>query len=213
VVVVDPGVGAARRPIVATAGEYTFIAPDNGVLSYVLGRDPKARVCELISRQHRLSRVSNTFHGRDVFAPAAAFLSSGTAIDVLGQPLDDYVRLPLPQLDLQDRRIRGEVLSVDRFGNIVTSIGRLEWEHEGELLFHHAFDPNYPITRLTTDRCKVSYEDWHIERLSLTYADAPRGSLLALVGSSGFLEIAINQGNACAHLGADIGFEFDLIIG
>jgi S-adenosylmethionine hydrolase len=121
--------------------------------------------------------------------------------------------MPLPRLEVSDGRIRGEVLSIDHFGNIITSIGRLEWAHEGELLLHHAFDRSQPIARLNVDKCEVRYEDWRIDSLAVTYADVARGSLLALVGSSGFLEIAINQGNACAQLGADVGFEFDLIIG
>ncbi len=213
VVVIDPGVGSTRRPIVATAGEYTFIAPDNGVLSYVLQRDPQARAYELISHQHRLSRVSNTFHGRDVFAPAAAYLSAGTPIDVLGQVLADYVKLPMPRMEITPGRVRGEVLSIDHFGNVITSIGRLAWNHEDELTLTHAFDPEQAPVRLSASACAAVYEDRRIDRISVTYADVPRGSLLALVGSSGFLEIAINQGNACAQLGVDVGFELDLLMG
>ncbi|MDX2138365.1 MAG: SAM-dependent chlorinase/fluorinase [Chloroflexota bacterium] len=212
-VVVDPGVGGTRRPMLARAGTYTFIAPDNGVLSYVLDRDPAAQVHELTSAQHRLSRVSNTFHGRDVFAPAAAYLARGGAPEVLGPRLESYVRLPQPRLVRDDKRIRGEAVHVDHFGNIVTSIGNLTWTHEGELALHSAWDAQAEAVRIDAKQAVVTYDDWRINGIARTYTDVPRGSLLALVGSSGFLEIAINQGDACAQLSAGIGFEFDLQLG
>jgi hypothetical protein len=128
-VVVDPGVGSQRRAIVAQYNGYKFVAPDNGVLSYVLN-DSRQEIVELTNSAYRLKQTSATFHGRDIFAPAAAHLAAGKALLELGAPPDDMIRLPSPRMEIYGSRVTGEVLHIDHFGNIVTSIGTLTWENE-----------------------------------------------------------------------------------
>jgi len=138
-VVVDPGVGGQRRALAARAGDYIFVAPDNGVLSYVLRRYPYAVVNDLTSAAHQLAQVSSTFHGRDVFAPAAAYLAAGESLDRLGGRVRDPQKLPQPTLTLQADRLTGEVLHIDHYGNIVTSLGALAWEADDALVLKPAF--------------------------------------------------------------------------
>ncbi|RLC85831.1 MAG: hypothetical protein DRI79_10855, partial [Chloroflexi bacterium] len=137
-VVVDPGVGSARRPIALRTPAGYFVGPDNGVFSYVMAREPVEALVELRDPRYRLPQVSHTFHGRDVFAPAAAHLAAGVPITALGPPVLDPVTFPPPCLEITPEGITGEVLHADRFGNVITSIGRLVWS-EDELSFEPAF--------------------------------------------------------------------------
>ena len=198
--VVDPGVGSQRRAIAVRAGDYTFIAPDNGLLSYVLRRYPYALTVELTSEAHRLADVSSTFHGRDVFAPAAAYLARGEALDRLGKRVSDRVSLPQPVLSLQDGLISGEMLHVDRYGNIVTSIGALQWSSAAELTFTPAFGSTKTPVRFTAGSAICRIGGFDINGVARHYAQVEQGDLLALVGSSGFLEISVNHGSAAAVL-------------
>src|SRR5208337_881897 len=123
VVVIDPGVGSARRPIVVETEGYVFVAPDNGVLSLVEAREPKFSVRQVTAERYFLQPVSQTFHGRDVFAPVAGWLSKGVAPAEFGPQISDYVRLPLPAVErIGDNTLRGVVLKVDKFGNLITNI-------------------------------------------------------------------------------------------
>ncbi|MEP7294036.1 MAG: SAM-dependent chlorinase/fluorinase, partial [Chloroflexota bacterium] len=124
-VVVDPGVGSSRRALAVRAGQYTFVAPDNGVLSYVLDELSECQTVELTNPDYQLSGASNTFHGRDIFAPAAAHLAAGVPLDTLGAPVDPPVILPDPSLVVAGKHVIGEVLHIDHFGSAVTSIGQL----------------------------------------------------------------------------------------
>src|ERR1051326_2208586 len=121
-VVVDPGVGSARRGIAADTGDYRFVAPDNGVLTAVLDEHPAKKIVELSERRYARPTVSRTFEGRDRFAPAAAWLAKGIELAALGRPLADIVRLDLPVPEADADGIRGVVVRVDRFGNLVTNI-------------------------------------------------------------------------------------------
>src|SRR5690349_4690720 len=123
-VVVDPGVGSARRGIAADTGEYKFVAPDNGVLTIVLDEHPPKRVVELTERRYARPTVSRTFEGRDRFAPAAAWLGKGVELVALGRPAGGLHRLDIPQPIVDGDRIEGQVLRVDRFGNLITNIDR-----------------------------------------------------------------------------------------
>src|SRR5438876_8718334 len=123
-VVVDPGVGSARRGIAAEAGDYKFVAPDNGVLTAVLEEHAPKRIVELTERKYARPTVSRTFEGRDRFAPAAAWLAKGIDLAALGRSAGAIHRLAIPRPVLADGRIDGEVLRVDRFGNLVTNIDR-----------------------------------------------------------------------------------------
>jgi S-adenosylmethionine hydrolase len=185
-VVVDPGVGGKRRPIAVQAERATYVAPDNGVLSTLLARDPARLAVHLTKRRYRLPRVSVTFHGRDIFAPAAAHLALGTDPRQMGEPipLAGLVDLPAPQPEVQpDGSWQGEVLHIDRFGNLITNI-------------------QVPIS---CDQLSVEAGGAQIVGLSRTFADVQSGALVAYVGSSGYLEIAVREGNAAARLNTDVG--------
>ena len=123
-VVVDPGVGSARRGVAAEAGDYRFVAPDNGVLTVVFQRMPPKRVVELTERRYARPTVSQTFEGRDRVAPAAAWLAKGIQLSALGRPVSEYTLLDLPVPTVADGSIQGAVLRVDHFGNLVTNIDR-----------------------------------------------------------------------------------------
>jgi S-adenosyl-L-methionine hydrolase (adenosine-forming) len=183
-VVVDPGVGSARRGIAADAGDYKFVAPDNGVLSAVFRESPPKKVVELTERKYALPTVSRTFEGRDRFAPAAAYLAKGIALAALGKSISDHHVLELPQLVVGDAELIGEVVRVDRFGNLITNIDRRAFEQ---------FANHQPIA--------VEAGGKEIPRIVATYAEAPAGELCALFGSTDHLEVAINAGDAAALLG------------
>jgi len=184
--VVDPGVGSARRAVAVQTGRATFVAPDNGVLTLALAHDPPRLAVTLTNPDYHLPQVSATFHGRDVFAPAAAHLACGTDPRDLGEqiPVSRLVRLPsLEPRRRPDGTWQGEVLHIDRFGNLVTNV-------QGTM-------PN--------TQCTVEIAGQCITNLSQTFADVASGDLLAYVGSSGYLEIAVREGSAAAHLGVDVG--------
>ena len=124
VIVVDPGVGSARRPIIAETDDYIFVAPDNGVLSLVEAREPRFIVRHITAERYFLQPVSQTFHGRDIFSPVAGWLSKGVAPPEFGPEISDYVRLPLPAVEhVSANKLLGIVLKVDKFGNLITNCG------------------------------------------------------------------------------------------
>ena len=127
-VVVDPGVGSTRRGIAAEAGDYRFVAPDNGVLTLVLDETPPKKIVELTERRYARPTVSRTFEGRDRFAPAAAWLAKGIDLAALGRPAGAVRRLDIPRPEAGSDSLDGEVLRVDRFGNLITNIDRRTFE-------------------------------------------------------------------------------------
>jgi S-adenosylmethionine hydrolase len=185
-VVVDPGVGSARRGIAAEIDAYRFVAPDNGVLSVVLDERPAPRAVELTDPKYARSTVSKTFEGRDRFGPAAAWLATGVPLAALGRPVAALARLEVPSVRVTDTGVDGEVLRVDRFGNLTTNI---DGATLGKL----------------SGTVTVRIGSHLIQRILLTYADATPGELCALVGSSDRLEIAVNGGSAAATLGLGRG--------
>ncbi len=190
VVVVDPGVGSARRAIALQAGETIFVAPDNGVLSLAIRNSQFAiRCAHLNNPAYWLPRVSHTFHGRDVFAPVAAHLSLGVPLEALGDPIDDWVRLPRASALRAGDAIAGRVVHIDRFGNIVTNIGE-------EML-----------SGMDRGRLVVHIGGRVVRGVKSTYADAARGELVALISSSWHLEVAMRDGNAAEAVGVRIGDE------
>jgi hypothetical protein len=208
-VVVDPGVGSARRPIAVRSSHGTFVGPDNGVFSYIMAQETVEATVELADSRYRLSQVSKTFHGRDIFSPAAAHLAAGVPIAELGPTVTDPITLPLPCLEIEPRRINGEVLHTDHFGNVITSIGRLLWR-EDELSLRPAFRPqSEEQVRLQADDVSIligrSPEERRIQGLRHTYADVERGEILALVGSEGHVEIAVREGSGAERLGLKPG--------
>ncbi len=188
-VVVDPGVGSPRRGIAADIGDYKLIAPDNGVLSGVFRESPPRKVVELTERKYSRPTVSRTFEGRDRFAPAAGYLAKGIALVSLGKSVADYHVLDLPRpVVTEGRELRGEVLRVDRFGNLITNIDR------------RTFDQFANGAALAIE---VGGRD--IPRVVATYAEAPAGELCALFGGTDHLEVAVNAGDAAGALGLGRG--------
>jgi len=200
-VVVDPGVGSARKPIALRTPAGAFVGPDNGVFSYVMAREPVEALVELADPRYRLPQVSHTFHGRDLFSPAAAHLAAGVPITDLGPSLHAPVTLSLPRLDVAGDEITGEVLHVDRFGNVVTSIGQLVWDAR-DLWLEPAFGEAEAGERVRFEAAEavVVVAGREIPGVRCTYADVEAGSVLALVGSSGYLELAVRQGSAARRL-------------
>jgi S-adenosylmethionine hydrolase len=187
-VVIDPGVGSARRGLAAEAGEYRFVAPDNGVLTAVFRDTPPKRVVELTERRYARPTVSRTFEGRDRFAPAAAWLAKGIQLAGLGRPVTDHVRLDLPAPLLEDHRLSGVVLRVDHFGNLVTNVDRRTFERLSQ---------SGPI--------QIEVGTHRVGRLVATYSEMEAGEVCALFGSSDHLEIAIKAASAAERLGLGPG--------
>jgi S-adenosylmethionine hydrolase len=207
-VVVDPGVGTAREPIAVAADCGFYVAPNNGVLSYVLPHVDVQRAAVLQNPGYQLPAISQTFHGRDIFCPAAAHLANGVPVSAFGPPPSELVRLPDPRLDITPTALQGEVLHIDHFGNIITSIGRLAWTGPDTLQLQPQFgrDHDHPAPFvLSAARCRVTVGTQTIPAVHRTYGGAPPGMLTALVGSSGQLEIGVNQGSAAQILAVSIG--------
>ncbi len=199
VVVVDPGVGTARRPILVEAAGQRFIGPDNGVFTMIYDAGPH-KVREITNAKMMLKTVSRTFHGRDVFAPAAAHLASGVAAGRFGKRVDDFVRSETVRPALLKKRRQDQkrwlvsVLKVDHFGNLITNFHMREF---GELRMR-AFE--------------ILVGTQIIRRLALTYAESGIGELVAIEGSSGFLELSANQESAAGKLGCGVGAAVELEI-
>lgn len=188
VVVVDPGVGGERKIVCVQSSEYIFLAPDNGILGLVTEGEDVRIMVEVSNARFFLPHISSTFHGRDIFAPVAAHLSLGVKPKHLGSRLREIKRLHLPKPEVSaDGTLKGEVIYVDRFGNLVTNFD------------HKLVDGVKPhIVSITLCGEKI-------EKLSTTYQDGQAGELVALIGSSGYLEVAINGGNAQRLLNSPCG--------
>ncbi|MCL4490050.1 MAG: SAM-dependent chlorinase/fluorinase [Chloroflexi bacterium] len=196
VVVVDPGVGGTRRAIAAQVGETQFVAPDNGVLTLALEQmtaarpDVDTRVVHMNRSEYWLPQVSRTFHGRDIFAPVAAHLSLGVPLDALGDPIDDWVHLALAQPERRpDGTISARVIHIDRFGNVVINLAEVQ------------------LRKADWSKLVITIGGETIKGLENSYGDVQTGHLVALIGSAGFLEVALRDGNAAQVLGAQIGQE------
>jgi S-adenosyl-L-methionine hydrolase (adenosine-forming) len=181
--VVDPGVGGSRRGIAAEAGEYRFVAPDNGVLTAVLREWPAKKVVELTERRYARPTVSRTFEGRDRFAPAAGWLAKGIQLTALGRPAQDVQRLDIPVPRIDETAIQGVVLRIDRFGNLVTNIDRRSFESTVR---------GAPV--------EISAGGHAVGRLVATYTDIQADEVCALFGSTDHLELAANAGSAADRL-------------
>ncbi|HEX5473031.1 MAG TPA: SAM-dependent chlorinase/fluorinase [Vicinamibacterales bacterium] len=187
-VVVDPGVGSARRGLAAEAGECRFVAPDNGVLTLVFRDAPPRKIVELTERRYGRPTVSRTFEGRDRFAPAAAWLAKGIQLAALGRPLADPQRLDIPLPEAADDVVRGVVVRIDRFGNLVTNIDRrlVERLAQGGGISIEA--GGHPVTHLVA-----------------SYSELPAGGVGALFGSTDHLELAAPSSSAAARLDLERG--------
>ncbi|MDJ0522556.1 MAG: SAM-dependent chlorinase/fluorinase [Planctomycetota bacterium] len=188
VAVIDPGVGSARRILAARAHGHTFLAPDNGLLGPLLDGETEAVVHSVENEELMRERVSRTFHGRDIFAPVAAWLAGGGALEEVGPPV--AAEIARPGAVLEDGVIRGRLLLVDRFGNLITNVPKQLLEVLG-----------------APEGLRVSFGGRPVGGLVGTFSDAPRDSLLAYVGSGDHLELAVNGGRASDVLGDDTGAE------
>jgi S-adenosylmethionine hydrolase len=184
VAVVDPGVGTERNAICVETTDAVFIGPDNGVLSLAAPLDRAIRAVAITNEKVMLSPRSATFHGRDVFAPAAAAVAAGMAVGDLGDEIVEIAYLDLPAPERHGDVVRGQVIYVDHFGNLATNV-------------------DASCLPAVVDRVQVGGRT--IERFLATYAGAPAGELLALVNSWNVLEIALRDGDARALLGVDVG--------
>ena len=198
VVVVDPGVGSTRRPILAETDEHIFVAPDNGVLSLVEARELKLTVRHITAERYFLQPVSQTFHGRDIFSPVAGWLSKGIAPSEFGPEISNYARLPLPSVEhVATNSLRGVVLKVDKFGNLITNLS----EQEVPALF-----------ATTPPNVKVLIAGQTITHMRRSYAEGSDQEFFAIVGSSGYLEIAARQASAAEKLRAGVGTPVGVIV-
>ena len=185
-VVVDPGVGSQRRPIAVQTARAAYVAPDNGVLSLALAQDPARQAVHLTEPVYRLSSVSATFHGRDIFAPAAAHLARGAPLQEMGDalPVSDLIELPIPAPKPDPGGgWRCAILHVDRFGNLIANF-RLPSRQRG---------------------LRVRAGQRRIEQISRTFSDVEPGELVAYEGSSGYLEIAVREASAAQALSLGVG--------
>ncbi|MHB8302465.1 MAG: SAM hydrolase/SAM-dependent halogenase family protein [Acidobacteriaceae bacterium] len=204
VVVVDPGVGSERQPILSRLGEFWFIAPDNGVLTMV-ERDVRRGGGKIEHRRiqnpkYMLPAQSRTFHGRDIFAPAAAHLATqiergSVAAETFGPVIEEIIQLPIPEpVHNSDGSVEGVVLKSDRFGNLLTNVAARDLPHP-------------------TEKRVIAIGDVRITRFVRFYAEVPQSEIFAIVGSSGLLEIAMNCGSAKEETGITPGTKFRLIPG
>ena len=198
-VVVDPGVGTARRPLLARTIEYKFIAPDNGVLSLIYEREETIEVRHVTSDHYFLNPVSNTFHARDIFAPVAGWLSRGLEADKFGEPVTDYTKFTPPKPKrVSDQLVKGVVLRVDKFGNIITNITPED--------VPALFAENPPPFRIIVGQQEIT-------KLNLAYSMGKPSEIFAIVGSSGYVEICTNRGSAAKALNAGRGAEVGVMLG
>jgi S-adenosyl-L-methionine hydrolase (adenosine-forming) len=198
VVVVDPGVGTERRPIIAASDGYFFVAPDNGVLSMVYAREERIHVRHITSEHYFRQPVSNTFHGRDVFAPVGAYLAKQVDSHKFGEEVEDYVKFAAPKPKAAGaNRIRGVVLKVDRFGNLITNVTPAD----------------VPALFGKSASFKIVIGSKEITQIHTNYAEGAPGQLFGILGSMGYLEIAANRGAAAQITGAGKGSEVSILLG
>lgn len=191
VCVVDPSVGTDRRAVAADIDGRIVVCPDNGILSWILRDRSLCKAVELKNEKRFLPEVNSTFHGRDVFAPVAAHLSLGVPLEEFGPPASELATFHIPETDTGDRSLQGEAVYIDKFGNLITNIGQEEFEA------WRSKHPDAPV--------KVHIASAEILGISRSFGDVPIGHSSALFGSAGYLEIAVNGGNAAESLGMSVG--------
>ena len=197
-VVVDPGVGTARRPIIASSDGYHFVAPDNGVLSMVYAKEERIHVRHITSDHYFRQPVSSTFHGRDIFAPCAAYLAKLVDSHKFGDEIEDYVKFAAPKpKPAGDNRLRAVVLKVDRFGNLITNI-RPE---------------DVPALFAEKASFKIVVGSKEITDIRGNFAEGGPGEVFGIIGSMGYLEIVANRAAAAQLTGAGKGSEVSILLG
>lgn len=197
VVVVDPGVGTERRPILVAGDTHYFVAPDNGVLSSVYDQTEALYVWNIISEHYFRQPVSKTFHGRDIFAPVAAWMTKSWQSSAFGEPITDFTRFAMPKPKAAGNTLKGIVLRVDQFGNLVTN-----------------FRPeDVPALTAADAKFTIRAGKGTVTKLVPTFASGTNGEAVGLIGSSGYLEICVNRANASRALGVGRGAEVTVELG
>lgn len=191
VIVVDPGVGSGRKIVCLKTLDYLFLAPDNGVLTFIGQKERIERTVEVSNHRYFLEEVGQTFQGRDIFAPVAAHLSQGLELTKLGPGISHIRELEISRAHFSGERLEGEVIYIDRFGNLITNITR---DHLKEL------EGKFPGKKV-----RIVIGGKEILEVNKFYAQSKPGKPLAILGSSNHLEISLNQGNAQGRLGLDKG--------
>lgn len=198
-VIVDPGVGSARRPIIVSSDRHHFVAPDNGVLSLVYQREERIHARHIAADHYFLQPVSQTFHGRDIFAPVAGYLAKGLDPEKFGEEVHDFVRFNAPKPKAaNESTLRGIVLKADRFGNLITNIT----PEDAPMLFGEA-----------ADAFKIVVGKREITEIKGSYAEGSPGEVFGILGSMGYLEIAANRGSAAQILGVGKGTDVNIVLG
>jgi S-adenosylmethionine hydrolase len=199
VVIVDPGVGSTRRPILVTNEKQVFMGPDNGVLSLIYERSERLSVRHITAEHYFLQPVSSTFHGRDVFAACAGWLSKGVEVDKFGDEISDYIRFSAPKPKAASASsYKGVVLKTDKFGNLITNITVSD--------IPQMFGATPPAFKITVGKAEVT-------KMKTAFAQGNPGEVFAIIGSMGFLEIAANRAAANRLAGADKGAEVTVLLG
>lgn len=197
VVVVDPGVGTERRPILVAGDTHYFVAPDNGVLSPIFDQSEALYAWHITSEHYFRHPVSNTFHGRDIFAPVAAWLSKSWQTASFGDDITDYVRFAMPKAKIAGNKITCKVLRVDIFGNVITNLTA----------------EDAPALTAPDAKFTLKVGNGTITKIFPTFALGAPAEPFALIGSGGYLEIAVNKGNASKVLGVGRGAEVTIELG
>jgi S-adenosylmethionine hydrolase len=197
-VVVDPGVGTARRPILASSDGYHFVAPDNGVLSMVYAKEERMHVRHITSDHYFRMPVSNTFHARDIFAPVSAYLAKQVDSHKFGDEIEDYVKFAAPRpKKTGEGSIRGVVLKIDRFGNLITNVTPAD----------------VPALFEASAKFKIKVGSREITEIRKAYAEGAPNEVFGIIGSMGYLEIVANRAAAAQITGAGKGSEVSIFLG
>jgi len=191
IAVVDPGVGSSRKMILIKTKKYFFIAPDNGLLTYIIKENPKCEIISIENKKYFLSEVSSTFHGRDIFSPVAAYLSKDYKIEKFGKKLRKPVILDIQDAKIEKNVITAPILYIDKFGNLIINIKKNEFSN---------------VLKLKEIKNKSDKEILACQTpLKSSYADVEEGEVVAYWGSSEFLEIGINQASAAKKFNLKVG--------
>jgi S-adenosyl-L-methionine hydrolase (adenosine-forming) len=193
VIIVDPGVGTERRPILVTGEKHFFVAPDNGVLSMIYERET-CTVRHITAEHYFLNPISPTFHGRDIFAPTAAWLSKTFQTEAFGEAITDFVRFTMPKAKTTGQAVKGVVLRVDAFGNLMTNLTA----------------EDLPGGALGEGAIKLAVNGKPVVKFAQTFASGNPAEPIAMLGSAGYIEIAVNRGSAARTLGVNRGAEVTL---
>jgi S-adenosylmethionine hydrolase len=197
-VVVDPGVGTARRPILLSTGRHYFVAPDNGLLSLVYAREERLQVRHIDAAHYYRQPVSNTFHARDIFSPVAAYLAKGVEVAKFGEEITDFVRFNAPKPKATDgKTLRGVVLKVDRFGNMITNFTPQD--------VPALFQANPPAFKILVGKREIT-------EIHANYAGGAPNEVFGILGSMGYLEIAANRAAAAQIIGSGKGSEVNIVL-